>query len=84
MAHVSSDTLDRLEPLLEKLRMLGVIEKSRGIFYTKRGAFVHFHEDEAGVHADVKCQDGWQRLAANTKSDFSKVVALAKAQQSKS
>jgi hypothetical protein len=80
MAHVGPNTLDQLEPLLAELRKLSIIEKSRGIFYTKRGAFVHFHGDAEGISADVKCKDGWERLPANTKSDFKKIVALAKAQ----
>jgi hypothetical protein len=53
--HATPDALDRLEPLLEELRKLPVLrEKSRGTFYRGSKAFLHFHEDAAGLFADVK------------------------------
>jgi hypothetical protein len=33
-------------------------EKSRGIFYRGSRAFLHFHEDPAGLFADIRCADG--------------------------
>jgi hypothetical protein len=80
MKHASAETLDALEPLLMELRLLAIVEKSHGTFYSKKGAFVHFHEDPEGIFADVKCKDGWQRLPANSKTDFKRIVSLAKAQ----
>lgn len=47
--------LDALEPLLARLRTLpGLKEKSRGIFYLKSKAFLHYHEDPAGLFADLR------------------------------
>ena len=47
--------LDAIEPLLREVRLLpGLIEKKRGIFYRKSQAFLHFHEDAAGIFADIK------------------------------
>jgi hypothetical protein len=55
MRHIENENLDRLEPLLESLRKLdGLVEKKRGVFYRKSKAFLHFHEDPAGLFADVK------------------------------
>lgn len=55
MKHISPANLDRLEPLLEHLRELpGLQEKKRGVFYRKSKAFLHFHEDPAGLFADVR------------------------------
>ena len=44
-----------LEPLLVEIRALGGLkEKSRGVFYFRSRAFLHFHEDPSGLHADVR------------------------------
>ena len=55
MKHAGAHTLERLADLLEKLRRRPVLrEKSPGSFYLKSTAFLHFHEDSAGIFADVK------------------------------
>lgn len=59
MRHARPPALDRLEPLLTQLRSLaGLKEKSRGVFYWKSKAFLHFHEDPAGLFADVRDASG--------------------------
>ncbi len=59
MKHAGSAALDRLEPLLDRIRThAGLKEKSRGCFYLKSRAFLHFHEDPAGMFADVRSADG--------------------------
>ncbi len=58
MKHAGSAALDRLEPLLLRLRALpGLKETARGVFYRKSRAFMHFHEDPSGLHADVRGTD---------------------------
>ena len=55
MKHASAAALDALEPLLSEVRRaVGLIERKRGIFYRRSRAFLHFHEDAAGMFADVK------------------------------
>jgi hypothetical protein len=55
LKHAGPETLLRLESLLETLRQVpGLIEKKPGVFYRKSKAFLHFHEDPAGMHADVR------------------------------
>ncbi len=55
MRHITESRLDDLEPLLGRLRGLeGLQEKKRGVFYRKSRAFLHFHEDPAGLFADVR------------------------------
>ena len=69
--HIGGENLDRLEPLLGSLRELdGIKEKKRGVFYRKSKAFLHFHEDPAGLFADVKL-DGviFERYAVTSRSD---------------
>jgi hypothetical protein len=59
MKHAGAPALDELEGLLVRLRALpGLVERSRGIFYRKSRAFLHFHEDPAGLFADVRNADG--------------------------
>ena len=58
MRHARPAALDALEPLIERLRSLPLREKSRGVFYLKSKAFLHFHEDPAGLFGDVRTADG--------------------------
>lgn len=55
MKHAGAAGLDQLEPLLAELRTLpNLREKSRGIFYRKSQAFLHFHEDPKGLFGDIR------------------------------
>jgi hypothetical protein len=67
MRHARAEDLDRLEPLLEKIRAAGVLkEKKRGAFYFKSKGFLHFHEDPAGFFADIKGDHGdYDRIKVN-------------------
>jgi hypothetical protein len=74
--------LDALEPLLERLRALGVLrEKSRGVFYVKSRAFLHFHEDPSGLYADIRTPDGrdFDRLKVDSPEAEAALIALAAA-----
>lgn len=67
MKHAGQAALDSIEPLLTELRRLeGVRERKRGVFYRKSAAFIHFHEDPAGIFADLRGTDGWIRLSVNS------------------
>lgn len=55
MKHASPAALVALQPLLESLRQVGdLVERKPGVFYRRGMAFLHFHEDPAGLFADVK------------------------------
>jgi hypothetical protein len=55
MKHAGREALDALEPLLAQLREApGLIERSRGVFYIRGKAALHFHEDPKGLFADVR------------------------------
>lgn len=59
MKHAGPAALDALEPLLAEIRRLpGLSERSRGVFYAKGRAFLHFHEDPKGLFADIRADDG--------------------------
>jgi hypothetical protein len=67
MKHATPRALDELEPLLVKIRRQAALkEKSRGVFYRGARAALHFHEDPAGMFADLRLQEDWQRLPVNT------------------
>jgi hypothetical protein len=72
MKHAGSGALDALEPMLAELRKLdGPKEKKRGVFYLKSRAFLHFHEDPAGLFCDVRLdpRDDFTRRAVNTQQE---------------
>jgi len=59
MKHAGQAALDGIEPLLARIRAAGVLrEKGRGNFYLKSRAWLHFHEDPAGMFVDVRALDG--------------------------
>jgi hypothetical protein len=65
--HATSEALDELEPLLAELRRVpGLVERTRGVFYRRSKAFLHFHEDVSGLHADVRLTDDFERLRVET------------------
>jgi len=81
MKHAGAEALDAIEPLLRQARLLpGLIEKKRGIFSRKSKAFRHFHEDAAGMFADIKLSgDGdYTRLRVSTAAERKAFVIAAK------
>ena len=67
MRHATSEALDELEPFLERLRSEpGLVEKRRGVFYRRSKAFLHFHEDPSGLHADVRFGEEFERVRVET------------------
>lgn len=76
MRHARPEDLDRLEPLLGKLRRVeGLKEKSRGTFYRGSRAFLHFHEHEGGFFADLRLQDEFERFPATSATDKKALLA---------
>lgn len=68
MKHAGAETIKRLAGLLTKLRQRASLkEKTPGTFYVKSKAFLHFHEDPAGIFADVKLDlQDYSRYRVNT------------------
>lgn len=80
MKHAGQTALDALEDLLSSIRTLGHFkEKSRGVFYYKSQAFLHFHEDPEGLFADLRIDGDWQRFGVNTSDEKRQLLARAKA-----
>ena len=80
MRHARAEDLDRIEPLLEELRSIGgLTEKSRGVFYRRSRACLHFHADGDDTYADVRLvTDDFERTRATTKAEQRALVAAVK------
>jgi hypothetical protein len=75
MKHATAVSLDAIEALLQQIRRLGRFkEKSRGVFYLRGRAALHFHEDPAGTFADLRLGNEWERLAVNTEAERATLV----------
>ncbi|HYD78540.1 MAG TPA: hypothetical protein VEC06_01930 [Paucimonas sp.] len=77
MKHAGSATLSLLEPLLRQLRTYErLTERKPGTFYLKSKAFLHFHEDPAGIFADVKLDlENFTRMRATSSLEQSALLA---------
>lgn len=78
MKHAGPAALDALEPLLARVRALPRLkEKSRGTFYLKSRAFLHFHEDPAGLFADLRLEgDDFTRVRVSTAAEQDALMRL--------
>ncbi|XHS79761.1 hypothetical protein ACFJGW_07215 [Burkholderiaceae bacterium UC74_6] len=68
MKHAGAAALAELNSLLDEIRRLpGLQERKPGIFYRRGQAFLHFHEDPAGLFADAKLAGTkFERLSVQT------------------
>jgi len=81
MAHASPEALKPLLPLLRQLREIkGLTEKQPGIFYLRSSAFLHFHDAQGTLYADLKKAGGmgFERYAVDTPPQQRKLVDDAK------
>jgi hypothetical protein len=79
MKHATA-ALDRIDALLQRVRDLETLkERTRGVFYRGSTAFLHFHEDPAGMFADLRTDKGWARYPVNRASDQASLVRAIKA-----
>jgi hypothetical protein len=79
MKHAGGAALDALDDLLGAIRArctaAGVKEKQRGVFYRKGRAWLHFHEDPAGLFADLRAGADWVRFPVSQPAARAKLVA---------
>lgn len=68
--HAGSEGLDSLERVLAGVRQVeGLRERSRGVFYRSGRAFLHFHEDPAGLFADLRIGQDFERFRVTTPAE---------------
>jgi hypothetical protein len=77
MKHAGATALETLSDLLESLRTrTALIERRPGIFYVGGKAFLHFHEDPAGLFADLRLGSDWQRFPVNSPGERAELLAV--------
>ncbi len=82
MKHAGADALATLAPLLDDVRRLAghaLVERKPGTFYRRSVAFLHFHEDPAGMFADLKGPAGWERFEVTRASQQAALLRVLKA-----
>jgi hypothetical protein len=77
MRHATSAALDRLDDLLQAVRRQHpqLKERKRGAFYRGGAGWLHFHEDPAGLFADLKIGGTWERLPVNSAAERATLLA---------
>ena len=79
MRHANETDLQRLTALLKRVRQLpGLRERKPGAFYSGSVGFLHFHEDPAGMFADLKVGSEWERLRVTTAAEQAALVSRAR------
>jgi hypothetical protein len=77
MKHATAESLDQIGALLDEIRTFeGLREKTRGVFYLKSRAFLHFHEDDGTLYADARLSGhDFDRFCLETSADQRRLVA---------
>jgi hypothetical protein len=76
MKHATSAALAELSGLLDQIRIRdGLKEKKLGTFYRKSKSFLHFHEDPAGLFADLSVGADFDRYPVNSRQEWSVLLA---------
>lgn len=76
MKHASPESLEPLSDLLDEIRLRAhLTEKKLGVFYWKSKAFLHFHEDPAGMFADLRAGQEFDRYPVNTSKERKALLA---------
>jgi hypothetical protein len=79
MKHAGTQALAALAPLLTELRALpGWVERKPCTFYRAGTAMLHFHEDPAGLFADLKQDGRFVRWPVNTRAQQRAVWVAAR------
>ena len=77
MKHAGAAAFEVLSDLLDRLRSrTALTERRPGIFYVRGKAFLHFHEDPAGLFADLRVGSDWQRFPVNSPDERAGLLAV--------
>jgi hypothetical protein len=80
MKHATDSAFSKIELLLQNIRQFeGFKERTRGVFYFKGQAFLHFHEDPAGIFADLRVEGEFERFPVNSAAE--KKILLSKIEE---
>jgi hypothetical protein len=77
MKHAGSVALAALDDLITAIRARGGLNEPRpGIFYRKGRAWLHFHEDKAGLFADLRKGADWERIRVSGPEERANLLAI--------
>jgi len=77
MKHAGAAALDELRDLLAAVRTRGGLREPRaGTFYRKGKAWLHFHEDKAGLFADLRSGAEFERYRVSDPDERAALLAL--------
>jgi hypothetical protein len=77
MKHAGSVALAALDDLISAIRARGGLSEPRpGIFYRKGRAWLHFHEDKAGLFADLRKGADWERFRVSGPAERANLLAI--------
>jgi hypothetical protein len=77
MKHAGSVALAALDDLIAAIRARdGLNEPRPGIFYRKGRAWLHFHEDKAGLFADLRKGADWERFRVSGPEERANFLAI--------
>jgi hypothetical protein len=76
MKHAGPDALAELAELIASIRTRAVKEPRPGVFYRKGKAWLHFHEDPAGLFADIRLGADWERYRVSTAKERAALLGL--------
>jgi hypothetical protein len=74
--HAGPEALDALADLVAAVRARGLKEPRPGIFYRKGKAWLHFHEDKAGLFADIRLGAEWERFRVSDAAEQANLLRL--------
>jgi hypothetical protein len=74
--HATNAALKGLSELLDQIRIRSRLQEKRpGIFYKDSKSLLHFHEDPAGLFADLRTGDNFDRYPVNNRSEWQRLLA---------
>ena len=76
MKHAGPEALDALADLVAAVRARGLKEPRPGILYRKGKAWLHFHEDKAGLFADLRLGSEWERFRVSDAAEQANLLKL--------
>lgn len=76
MKHAGPAALDDLRELIITIQSRGLKERSPGVFYRGGKAWLHFHEDKAGLFADIRVSAEWERFRVSSPDERAAFLAL--------